>query len=146
MIKPMINRQRIGVGLVLVALWSLPGMSGCSTKISDRAVARISTSDAGNRHGRGQALFIDARPAPDFDRGHIAGAVNLRLGDLSYTQRDPRLTGRSPLIVYGENPGSASALALAKRMLDLEYEGVEYFEPGYQGWRGAGLPVEGPGD
>lgn len=142
----MINRQRIGVVLVLLALWSLPGLSGCSTKISDRAVVRISTTEASKRHGRGQALFIDARPASDYDRAHIVGAVNLRLGDLSFTRRDSRLSGRSPLIVYGENPGSASALALAKRLLDLEYEGVEYFEPGFLGWRGAGLPVEGAGD
>ena len=142
----MINRQRFGVGLVFLALWALPGLSGCTTKISDRAVVRISMTEATRRHGREQALFIDARPGPEYARGHIAGAINLRLGDLSYTRRDPRLTGRSPLIVYGEDPGSATALALAKRLLELEYEGVEYFEPGFLGWRGAGLPVESAGD
>lgn len=131
---------------VLLALLTTLGHAGCSTKINDRVVTKITTTVASRHHGGESALFIDARPASEFSQGHIAGAINVRLGDFSYTHRDPRLRGRSPLIVYGENPGSASALALAKRLLELEYERVEYYEPGFQGWLGAGLPVERSAD
>jgi len=154
----MINTRRLGAGLtprslstILVMSVVMSGlvsglMSGCTTKISDSVITRISTTEASKRQGAGKALFIDTRPGPDFTRGHIPGAINLRLGDISYTDRDPRLTDRSPLIVYGENPGSATAMAMAKRLLELEYEGVAFYEPGFAGWRSAGLPVDRSGD
>ena len=146
----MFQMQRFRVGFLLAALLSFPllpvGMSACSTTMSDRAVARINTTDAARRHGDKSALFIDARPEAAYNRGHIPGAINIRLGELSYTDRDARLLGRSPLIVYGENPSSATALALAKRMMDLEYENIIYYEPGFTGWRSAGLPIERAGD
>jgi len=115
--------------------------TGCTTKISDRAVTRVTTTEASRHQEREQSLFIDARPSAAYRREHIAGAVNIRLGDIPYARRDSRLVGRSPLIVYGEDPGSATALALAKRLLELDYEGVQFFEPGIAGWRAAGLPV-----
>lgn len=126
----------------LAAAVLLPSLPGCGSTISDRVVTRIELTQATRRFGARQALFIDARPGEDYQQGHIRGAINLRLGDLSFTQRDSRLSGRSPLIVYGQDPGSATAVALAKRLLELEYEGVEYFEPGYAAWRSAGLPTE----
>ena len=140
------NMQRFGVGLVMLSLSALPVMSGCSTTISDRIVTLLTTTEASQRHGAAKALFIDARPRPAYERGHIEGAINLRLGELSYIDRDPRLTDRSPLIVYGENPGSASALALAKRLMEMKYAGVVYYKPGFAGWRSAGLPVERSGN
>jgi len=142
----MTNESRFSTCRPLAAALALGVMltatGGCSPTISDRTVTRIETTLATQRQAQESALFIDARPAAAYQSGHIPGAINLRLGELSYTGRDPRLTGRSPLIVYGQNPGSATALALAKRMMELKYSGVEYFEPGIEGWRRAGLPVE----
>jgi rhodanese-related sulfurtransferase len=141
----MINIKKTRIGLLLPVLSALsmtPGMSGCSTKISDSVVNRITTTEAIRRHDGEKTLFIDARPKSAYQRGHIAGAISLRLGELSYTDRDTRLMTHSPLVVYGENPGSAPALALAKRLLEMDYKDIEYYEPGLSGWRAAGLPIE----
>ncbi len=138
----MSNSRLTGVLPVFLLVLTLLISAGCTTKISDRTVNRITTTAANVRHAEKNALFIDARPSAAYQREHIAGAVNIRLGELSYVSRDQRLVGRSPLIVYGENPGSATAIALAKRLLELEYEGVEYYEPGISGWRSAGLPLD----
>lgn len=142
----MSNSRLTGVLLVFSLALTLLAPAGCTTKISDRAVSRITTTTANVRHAQKNALFIDARPRAAYERGHIAGAVNIRLGEISQVTRDRRLVGRAPLIVYGENPGSATAIALAKRLLELEYEGVEYYEPGFAGWRSAGLPVASAGE
>ncbi len=128
--------------IALVVLTTPLLTTGCSVKISDRVVNRITTTEASARHSREDPIFIDARPAPAFNRGHIAGAINIRLGDLSRIDRDQRIVGRTPKVVYGENPGSATAIALAKQLMEMDYEGVEFFEPGFSGWRSAGLPIE----
>jgi rhodanese-related sulfurtransferase len=138
----MLNRIQIRRVLSLTALSLTLFATGCATKVSDSVVSRITTTDATRLHSGKKSLFIDARPSTAYGRGHITGAINMRFADLSYSEQDPELTSRSTLVVYGENPGSPTALALAKRLISLKYKGVVYYEPGLDGWRNAGLPIE----
>ncbi len=117
--------------------------AACSNKVTDRSVKHINTEQASvlQRQSKG-TLFIDVRPEAVFAAGHKPGAVNRRLSSLSNDRLDPELTGRHRLVVYGANPASGAALAFAKRLIEAGHSGVEFFEPGFDGWRAAGLPVE----
>ena len=142
----MLNMQHVRRVLSITTLSLTLVTAGCTTKINDGVVGRATTTDATRYHNGKKTLFIDARPSTAYNREHITGAINMRIGDLTYTEQDPVLTSHSTLVIYGENPGSPSALALAKRLIGLNYKGVVYYEPGLDGWRNAGLPTVRQGE
>lgn len=91
-----------------------------------------------------KTLLIDARTPADYAAGHIPGAANVLLAQVSGMEGDidPRLSRYSTLIVYGKDPGSVTAMALGKRLITSGYKGVRYYPEGIMGWQAAGLPVE----
>ena len=100
---------------------------------------------------------IDVRPAEDFARGHIPGAVHLDLWGLSLIDTDPgpleafmwiidhlfNLRGvdaSTPVVVYEEQSG----MRAARGFWFLEYFGhphVQVLDGGFGAWKRAGLPV-----
>ena len=88
-------------------------------------------------------LLIDARSTQSYAAGHLPGAENLRLPDINpERKRDERIDSFDRIVVYADNPGSASARALVKRMLSMRYDDVRPFPGGYDQWVKAGLDVE----
>lgn len=125
------------IGAVSLAL------TGCSKQITDRSVDRLNTEQASVFHRSARStIFVDARPADQFAAGHIPGAVNRRLGEVSSSAMDPDLARYRRIVVYGDNPGSAAAIALAKRLFEAGHSEVVFYEPGFEAWKAAGLPVE----
>lgn len=91
------------------------------------------------------ALLVDPRASEDFVTGHIPGARNLLLSQVNPKRdRDPELEKYDVLIVYGDNPGSAPARAMVKRLLALGYDDVKWFPGGFEEWRDARLPTDPP--
>lgn len=134
-----------GVGLVI-------GMSlliGC-TGVTDKDVKIMGLGEARQLHTQKDtppkmAIFIDARPPSQYAAGHIAGAVNWRLDQFKPTADvDPKIEAYRNLVVYGNDPGSAAARGLSKRLMEIGYEGVRMFSPGFTAWNGSKLPVEPP--
>lgn len=102
-------------------------------------------------------LVIDVRPAEDFAKGHIPGAVHLDLWGLSLVDTDPgplrafmwiidhlfNLRGvdaSTPVVVYEDQSGMRAARAF----WFLEYFGhshAQVLDGGFSAWTGAGLPV-----
>ncbi|MFK7759893.1 MAG: rhodanese-like domain-containing protein [Phycisphaerales bacterium] len=129
-------------------LWSV---GGCRGNVSDKKIDFIDLNQAMDLYDRGlenpeAALFIDVRKPERFNDGHIKGARNIRVNeiDLRY-DADPELLKYDNLIVYGENPGSASARAMAKRMIQAGYNTVlkkriRLFLGGWVVWESTGLP------
>lgn len=125
------------------------GLGGCSSQVSDRNVRRIELREVSRpveREDRG-TLIIDARSPGEFGAGHIPGARNIRSPDIDTRERDPELERFRTIIVYGNDPGSAPAVSLVKKMMIAGYKDVRLFEQGFNAWRNAGLPIErgGPG-
>ena len=88
-------------------------------------------------------VLIDARPPTEYSRSHIPRAISVDLADLDGRRvNDPRFAPFETRVVYGRDPGSAIARAVAKRLLALGYEGVRLYQPGIEGWARAGLPLE----
>lgn len=128
--------------LVLFFVALLAG--GCSPATSDETIVRIDATTVTDRLSGKRAadtILLDSRSQADFDAGHLPTAVNMRIEDLS-SGRTTGLQRYSTIIVYGQNPGSATAMALAKRLVSLGYSGVRLYEGGVDAWRSAGLPLE----
>ena len=112
------SRMRLIV-CALTAFLMLWGIGGCRGNVSDKKIDFIDLNQAMDLYDRGLeesegVLFRDVRQPARFNDGHIKGARNIRVNeiDLRY-DADPELLKYDNLVVYGENPGSASARAMA---------------------------------
>ncbi len=125
---------------------------GC-TKISDKDVLRdaLEVSDVAKVVQKGEVtagsggpstLLLDVRTADAYAAGHLPGARNIRLPQIDPKEKDPDLDRYKTIIVYDQNRGSASGMAVAKRLLIADYDDVRLFEEGFDAWKRAGLPVE----
>lgn len=129
-------------------------MTGCmKSNISDKKIQYIDLPRAvelfeEQKKENDTALFIDARKPERFAEGHIPGARNLRTPDIDLRYgTDPALERYKNLIVYGENPGTATVNAMAKRLIEAGYNGfvkkrVKVFPGGWEEWEITGLPIE----
>lgn len=82
-------------------------------------VARISGPEARELVRQG-ALLLDVRSAAEFSGGHIDGAINIPIQELSRRMSELG-EGSGPIVVYCESGGRS---AMAKRM--LERNGFEH--------------------
>lgn len=119
------------------------GLAGCTKTVNDTdivradlpAVRRITESTKADN-----ALFVDARSSEAFRAGHIPGAVNVRLTDLPAdgSRLPENLAEYTNLIVYGEDPGSAAARGVAKRLMLAGHKGVYWYDGGIADWKRSG--------
>ncbi len=145
--------QRMMILGWLLAVFALLGLGGCKGDLSDKKIEFIDLNRAMELYEEGQGdseavLFIDVRKHERFAEGRIEGARNIRVNeiDLKY-DADPELLKYDNLVVYGENPGSASARAMAKRMIQGGYntmlkDRVRLFLGGWVVWESTGLPFD----
>lgn len=91
----------------------------------------------------GEAVFLDARHAFDFARGHIRGAVNIPLNEFD---NRPGLLDSLPrnriLITYCDGVECNSSIGLAARLRDAGFSGVRIFFAGWNEWQMHNLPME----
>lgn len=137
-------------------LFGLPLLGGCTrSNISDRKIEYVDLPRAvelfeKQKKENDTALFIDARKPERFYEGHIPGARNLRTPDIDLRYgTDPALERYKNLVIYGENPGTATTHALAKRMIEAGYNGfvkkrVKVYLGGWEEWESTGLPIAKP--
>lgn len=144
------TRPVVFLGVVLAMLTTLTGCS--KSNISDRKIDYIDLTRAVDlfekqKSENNTALFIDARRPERFVAGHIPGARNMRTPDIDLRYgTDPALERYKNLIIYGENPATATTHALAKRMIEAGYNGfvkkrVKVFLGGWHEWESTGLPI-----
>lgn len=127
------------------------GTVGCEYSPTDKDIVVMPLNrvqelyEKSRSRDREAALLIDPRAQQDYELGHISGARNLLLRQVNPKRdRDPELEAFDVLIVYGDNPGSAPARAMVKRLLVLGYDDVKWYPGGLEEWREAGLPIDPP--
>lgn len=140
----------------LAAVLLASALPGCQRQqVSDRRIDVITLADALEYHRRSEksdpeVLFIDARRSVIAAEGTIRGALNLRPDDIDLrTGPDPRLEEKEALIVFGQDPSSAVARAMAKRLIEAGYNTmlrrrVKFYAGGYNEWLESGLPIDEP--
>ena len=165
------NRNGLCAGLLIVAVLS----SGCGTnqfvqelrteessiKLTKETLAGkyplISTNELKKMVDAGQALLlVDAMPASaSFDKGHIAGAINLEFPKEIMTGWDDQVMGCSlsdyekrlgkdknrKIVVYCGFVKCARSHNAAIFAKQLGYTNVFRYPGGIHAWRGAGFPL-----
>lgn len=92
----------------------------------------------------GGALFVDAREAPEYAEGHIAGALSVPFDDAVKNPAllDPFKKTGKPLILYCSGGDCELSKDLAKNMLADGIRKVLVFTEGLPAWKAAGYPMD----
>ena len=119
-------------------------LTGCNRTITDGSIVNIQPQRVAEwvREDASGRLYMDVRDPEEFQSGHIPGARNIRLPEVSATERDPALNTFNTIVVYGDGAYSARAIAMTKRLLGLGYKDVFLLDGGFGGWRAQGGAVE----
>src|SRR5262245_43532856 len=106
----------------------------------DRADSEaVSMQELLKRTKKEQVVILDARPAPEFAAGHIAGAISVPVEDL---QRQLRKLPRSKeYVAYCRGPYCVYA-DRAVEFLRKHGRHAQRLLEGFPEWKAAGLPVE----
>lgn len=87
----------------------------------------------------GEAMVIDVRPAPEFEAGHIPGAINVPLDEL------PRYLSALPkeqeIVAYCRGPYCMLSFDAVEQLRRLGYR-ARRLEDGFPEWQASQLPVE----
>ena len=92
----------------------------------------------------GAAVFVDAREAPEYAEGHIAGALSVPFDDAvgKPALLEPFKKVGKPLILYCSGGDCELSKDLARNMLAEGIRKVLVFTDGFPAWKAAGYPVE----
>lgn len=141
------------MALALLSLGAALSTPACDKNITDRDIRAMSASDVRQLIDEAKAkdkpelvLLIDPRTPAQFQAGHIPGARNIQLDEF---QSQSTRQGRIPayerfetLVVYGNDPASTVARAMAKRLMANEYKDVYWFTGGTAEWVRTGGHLE----
>jgi rhodanese-related sulfurtransferase len=123
--------------------------------IADRSIETSLTTPSGARLDislieakklflRQAAVFIDARPKEDFEKGHIKGAKSLPWRDVD--QRFMAVTGNlsldTTIITYCDGEACELSRHLSNFLIDAGFSHVRILLNGWTKWRNAHLPSE----
>lgn len=88
-------------------------------------------------------VLVDALAPIAYAGAHLPGAINLtpQTVDGLAPRRIP--DPETEIVVYCAGPDCDSSVDVARRLVELGYRNVLHFSGGRQGWRAAGLPLEG---
>ncbi|MGH9351959.1 MAG: rhodanese-like domain-containing protein, partial [Terriglobia bacterium] len=99
--------------------------------------------------GDPKAVFVDVREAKEYAAGHIPGAINIPVEDI--TEKWSTLPKDKVMVFYesgsrGGSPADVCAFSRAagRVVLSHGFDGarVKVYEDGLKGWKEAGFPVD----
>lgn len=85
-----------------------------------------------------QALLVDVRQPKEYASGHIKGAINLPLQDV--TQNLNQIPKDRPVVLYCATGYRTAMGVMALQMLG--YDNVRGFPPSIEGWKAAGESLD----
>ena len=102
------RHEAVRCGVILLAM--LPLWAGCSgpPKVNDQDVQKLlypQFLEMLEAEGKHQPILVDVRTRARFAQGHIKGAINIPVVELSADH--PRLSRKRPIIVYGDGFNAA---------------------------------------
>lgn len=108
--------------------------------LGDRsALDTLTHAELRERMSAGDVVVLDVRPEPEFQSGHIAGAVSVPVKELAARLKD--LPNDRQIVAYCRGPYCVFANE-AVQMLRQEGIPAARLDEGYPEWAAAGLPVE----
>ena len=122
-----------------VGVCGLVGM-GCGADITDKSVIQWTPTQIVEREDA-STLYLDMREPPAYLAGHVPKARLTKLADVNERSDRLRFPGHSMIVVYGQNPGSPSPMAMAKRLMITKHDKVRLMKGGYDEWVRLGYPI-----
>jgi len=114
---------------------------GCTEQENGEALSYMDVSAAEAKN------LIDTKPdliiidvSPNYDNGHIPGAVNYYIGDGSLDTAIQTLDKNKEYLVYCHI--DSASISGAQRLIDAGFTTVYRLEGNYQAWIDAGYPIE----
>ncbi|GJQ28508.1 MAG: hypothetical protein HBSAPP03_03920 [Phycisphaerae bacterium] len=151
MLRPFVSVSSACVFVLRLSVIIAPvAILGACRGVSDRSIENMTglelrrlVDQASKDRNAATLVLIDPRHPREYVAGRIPGAQNLRLSDVPPDARvDPALARFETVVVYGNDPSSAAARAMTKRLLAIGYSGVRFFPGGLEEWRSLGGEVE----
>jgi len=135
MARPRRFRTSLVSLLALVALLVACGPSGAAPG------SPINASELQARVATGSApVILDVRTPEEFASGHIRGAVNVPVDELSKRLAELKLSPGEEIVVHCERgPRAAKAESI---LIESGYTNVRDLSGHMQGWRAESLPLE----
>jgi rhodanese-related sulfurtransferase len=115
--------------------------------VRDTSIPLVRLAEAESLWHDSSTIFIDVRPASDYDFGHIAGAVHLPEPEFEqrFPNLKPRLEGAQAIVVYCKSPDCGLSLWAAIRLRNEGLMQTRIFPGGWNEWYNNGLPTSGAG-
>ena len=88
--------------------------------------------------------FIDVRNARNYNRGHVPGAIHLRLGSGAFNESSlTEVAGKDQeAVIYCNGPSCMVSSEACENAVSWGWEKIYYFRNGYPGWEAAGYSTE----
>jgi rhodanese-related sulfurtransferase len=102
----------------------------------------VSLEEAKKLFDAKEVIFLDARPAPIYKRGHIPGALNVPFNSMEKEKLMSDIKVDQPLVVYCYSARCNQASLLDARIRKLGYKNVAVFSGGIVEWTKAKYPLE----
>jgi rhodanese-related sulfurtransferase len=90
----------------------------------------------------GNAIVVEALPAPYYEDAHLPGARNLPHDSDEATIAAVLPDRDATAVVYCSNLACQNSTILSRRLAQLGYTDVRDYEAGKEDWVTAGLPIE----
>ncbi len=96
-------------------------------KVQEKKVQKLLGSDA---------IFIDARLASDYERGHLAGAISLPVdaNDAVWEAALAKIPAGRPIVTYCQSAGCKFAENVSLRLIEEGYSDIALFKGGWAEW------------
>lgn len=107
----------------------------------------LTITDAENLWRKPGSVFLDVRSSPDYDFGHIQGAVSLPLEELEarLPGMKPQLDRAEAIVVYCKNSDCGKSYWSALHLRKQGLRQVHIYPNGWYEWCQYKLPVTGQG-
>ncbi len=91
---------------------------------------------------RDKIVFIDARDVDQFEKGHIAGAINVPYFSIDeFINRLDGINKADPIVTYCEGADCDMSIRLGNELFSKGFKKVFVFFGGWEEWEKSGYPV-----
>lgn len=130
---------RLAVALFALPFITLPGWADEPTATVAKA-KRVGVEEYDKLRADTNNVLLDVRSAAEFEKGRIPHAVNLDINSSKFAEKVAALdTNKTYLVNCAVGMRSARA---CKKMETMGFKKLYDLEPGFDGWKKAGKPVE----
>jgi rhodanese-related sulfurtransferase len=111
--------------------------------VKDTKIPLVRLAEAESLWHDSSTIFVDVRPASDYDFGHIAGAVHLPEPEFEqrFPQLKPRLERARSIVVYCKSTDCGLSLWAAIRLRNEGLTQTAIYPGGWNEWFNAGHPI-----